>query len=591
MNKIEILTIRIMLDWKNRSLKQIMLDLGATGKHVSEMTLRRAVKKLIDNKLFEKSNGSYLLSYKNPKIPLINKLSTRFDLAKLLLDSNEKVFRTLCEPRRLSELVRLTKLSEVTVFRSLEGMMETGAVQREDGLYKLVSDELLQLSRILYEEHLRDKLKPYSELIFDNGEFVLIRVPSGREETGTLTGFSVYGSYGITIHPAYDYYVQGVQKVGIEEVFVHSLVSAENKLERTHCALFYVANRDKIDLQKVRELVRRFNIERHWLELQNYIMGMTFSQDLFLPRKEFEERARLYDVDIGKLVPPKAYPEFFEKMGQMLPKKISAFLFGGENMRIRGLKHATKDVDLVIKERSSFNIIKESLRKMGYRELVKSEVLRSDRMLEPGEIFVKEGYPRVDIFTGVICAKFKLTPSMMERSERKVFGRLELGLMSREDLFLLKAITGREADDVDMLTLISGDSFNWKVLLQELYLQEKLRKQHFCFAVLESIEMIMNQVVIKIPIYRELVNHTIDVAIVRVLQLKGPLMIAEIARNIGDIKEYQVRRRIKLLSKKKVVSKLARKGNKLYRLGRNSGAFMRCELKSSECTNVGKNCI
>lgn len=579
MNKTEIRAVHIMLDWKSRSLEQIMLKLGADGKRVSEMTVRRAVKKLLDSKLLEKSNDSYSLSYKNPKALIIKKLSSRFDLAKLLSHSNEKIFAALCEPRRLSELVRLTKLSEATVFRSLEGMMEAGAVRREDGSYKLVTDELLQLSKMLFEEHLRDKLKPYSEVIFDNGELALIRVPSGGKENGTLTGFSMYGNYGIAIRPHYDYYVQGTHKVALEEVFAHSLVSAENKLEKTHCALFYAANRDMMDLQKVRELVRTFNIESLWFELQNYVRSMNFSHDLFLPRKEFEERARLYEIEIGKLLPPKAYPVFFETIGQLLSSKVSAFLFGGENMRMRGMKQATKDVDLVVKERSSFNLIRESLQEMGYRELAAGEIPEQDKMLEPSGIFVKEGLPRVDIFTDLICGKFKLTPSMIERSERKVFGRLELGLMSKEDLFLLKAITGREADDVDMVTLVSSaESFDWKILLHELHLQERLRRQHFCIPVFESVEMIMNQVMVKVSVYRELLNHSTDFAIVRVLQLKGSLTIAEIARNIGDVKEYQVRRRLGFLSKKKVVSKLTKRGRKLYGLGINVSAFMLCNL-------------
>ncbi len=581
MNKTEIRAMYVMLDRKSRSLGEIMHDFNAADKRVSERTIRRAVKKLLDDNLLENDAGTYKLSYKNPKTSVIKKLSSRFDLAKLLLDSNEQVFRELSEPRTVAELVRLTKLSEATIFRSLEDMMETGAVRREDGSYKLVSDELLQLSRMLFEEHVMEKLG-HSVLIFTNGEVTLSKVPVGSEAADSLTGFSLYGEYGIAIHPSYDYYVQNVQKIGLEDVFVHSLVSAENKLERTHCALFYAANKQKMDLVKVRELVRTFNVQRAWLHLQNYVRGLTHAQDLFLPRSEFEERASLYGIDARKLVPPPAYPEFFESIGQVITSKVRVFLFGGENMRIRGLKQATNDVDLVVEETKSFNTIKETLRKMKYRQLAGDEIPEADKKLEPSGIFVNEGHPRVDIFTRLICGQFGLSQSMMKRSEKKVFGKLELYLMSKEDLLLLKAITGREADDVDMVTLArSAGKFEWRTVFEELYFQERLRKQHFCHAVDGSIEFVIGQLGVKVPLYRELANHATDVAIVRMLQLKKePLTIAQTARNIGDIKEYEVRRRLKILAKKKVVSMRVKKGKKVYTLDRNASAFMHCELAS-----------
>lgn len=200
--------------------------------------------------------------------------------------------------------------------------------------------------------------------------------------------------------------------------------------------------------------------------------------------------------------------------------------------------------------------------------------------MEPSGIFVKKGYPRVDIFTHVICNKFRLSYGMIERSEKKTFGKLQLYLMCKEDLFLLKSITGREADDVDMVTLVKARDFDWRALLRELFEQERLIRQHFCHVVLESMEFVMEQLGVKVPVYRELMNHTMDFAIARVLQLKGKKMsIVEIAKSIGDVKEYEVRRRLQQLRKKKFVSAFkASRGRDVYGLGRNADAFMNCEL-------------
>lgn len=374
----------IMLDWRSRSLEQIMHELHATGKRASEVTIRRALKKLADYFLLDKLDGSYVLSYKNPKVSLIKRLSERFDLAKLLLDSNELVFKSLSEPRNVVELIKLTNLSEVTVFRSLEDMMETGAVKGKDGLYRLANEELLQLSRILYEEDVRKKIEPYSDVLFDDGQVLISKVPLGRKGTGTLTGFSLYSSYGMTIHPAYDY-AYGIQKVTLEEVLVHSLLAAQNKLERTHCALFHALNSTKMNLLKVRELVRRFKLERIWFELQNYVRGLAYNQDLFLPRKEFEERAGLYGIDVRKMLPPPAYPALFEKLGELLDGKLRIFIFGGENMRIRGLKQATKDVDIVVKKENHSIWRGKHYRSLVTRSLVLRRCLRLTEGWSPVE--------------------------------------------------------------------------------------------------------------------------------------------------------------------------------------------------------------
>jgi len=252
------------------------------------------------------------------------------------------------------------------------------------------------------------------------------------------------------------------------------------------------------------------------------------------------------------------------------------FLFGGENMRIKGLKQSTKDVDLVVERKRSFILMKNALEKMGYRALAPREVPEVDKRLEPSGIFAKEGYPRVDIFMGLICNKFKLSPGMIQRSEKKTFGKLELYLICKEDLFLLKSITGREADDIDMVTLARSGKFDWRIVVQELYQQERLVRQHFCHPVLDSLESVMEQLGIKVPVYRELVNHATDFAIVRVLQrMRKKLTISEIARSIGDVKEYEVRRRLQQLERKKIVSTSKLKGKKVYGLGRNADVFMR----------------
>lgn len=62
---------------------------------------------------------------------------------------------------------------------------------------------------------------------------------------------------------------------------------------------------------------------------------------------------------------------------------------------------------------------RQKLGKMKCRQLSREEIPKTDKKLEPSGIFVKEDHPRVDIFAGMICDKFKLSHGMIKGLKRK----------------------------------------------------------------------------------------------------------------------------------------------------------------------------
>ena len=67
-----------------------------------------------------------------------------------------------------------------------------------------------------------------------------------RAQDATFTSFSAYMDYGIELGLRDNYYTLPKRELSIDEVFIHSLDSAEGRSQRLFCILFYLRNRDKL---------------------------------------------------------------------------------------------------------------------------------------------------------------------------------------------------------------------------------------------------------------------------------------------------------------------------------------------------------
>lgn len=143
--------------------------------------------------------------------------------------------------------------------------------------------------------------------------------------------------------------------------------------------------------------------------------------------------------------------EFLEDLGSRLPRPILAFDIGGAPMVLRGLKDGTKDIDLVLESKEDREVLADVLRDMGYAE----------RTTEPeyegleGLLFSKEGAVGVDLFVHRIMKKLVLSDRMKERADPPVgYGNLRVRRCANEDIFILKAVTKRPDDDLDLYFLL-----------------------------------------------------------------------------------------------------------------------------------------
>jgi DNA-binding MarR family transcriptional regulator len=530
----------------------------ASGMELSYPRAAAIVRELEGEGYCEKSRGRVVMA-PNVKGSLLKVLADRYDLESLFGGSSERVLLALSKPSSVEELRRKTGLAQSTTYQTLRRLTTLGVVRRIDDIYALAEDQDLKTFLDLQErERKAAGIEPYAILIRSNG-FKLKKVPAGKQARGSLTAFSLFGRYGVDYESPHDYYIEPQKEVSIEEVLVHALAASESKAEGTMCAVFYMKNFDRIDPTKVKPLARKFGVPSLWVDLQNYIRGLqVLNAEAFLPWDEFVDKASLYGVPVS--LPPEAEKGLavIRKLGEKLNTTIHAYLFGGANLLLRGLKKATKDLDVVLKDERDFSKLQSALLALGFRPLGEMKLTPSDRKLNPSGIYVAEGMPRFDLFTKVICNALFLTDEMKSRAETIEFGKLVLHLLSLEDVFLLKSITEREGDLEDMATIVRrGGGLKWGEILRTYLAEENEVRKHFCFTILDNIELLQQREGINIPLHG-LLRHCIDIGVLQALA-HGKTNVKGI-RELIDFPEHAIRNRVEKLTRDGKILKSRRGG-------------------------------
>lgn len=549
---------------------------------VKEWQFNALVKDLIDEEYIDKTDSTISLR-NNAKVILFRDVANKFDVEKLLRNSNEIVLLNITKPITIDNLQQTTKLSLRSVQRSILELESLGAIQRDINS-KIIRinqnyEPLFLFADLLKRENERDNnIEPYAEIIYRDHFRILKRVPKGMTAKGELTGFSLFSEYGIQYTTTHDYYTKQQDPIDLQDILVHSILAANKDKDKNGMAiaiLFYLKNRDKMDPLGIRKLTRSFGIADLWIDIEGYVRNNELKHpDLFLPRKEFEEKASLYNIPRSYYTLPEAYPDLFEELARNLETEAEAYLFGGENMRIKGLKSATKDCDIAVTDEGSYKTIVDALKKMGYTSSNSARISHDDQRIQASDMLEHPtSRSRVDIFNLQIAGKLILSPRMKARAKIENYGKLKLGIIENEDVFLLKGVTQREGDIHDMARLAQSEEFDWKIVYDELVSQEDDLKSDFSLSFLGSLDHLYEQTAIRPPFYKRLVTLVLTNTINKEVR-KGKISLKDMIALLqgADITEKMIRNRVDHLEKKKWLRKvnvqgevflLPRKGNVL----------------------------
>lgn len=182
--------------------------------------------------------------------------------------------------------------------------------------------------------------------------------------------------------------------------------------------------------------------------------------------KEFEE------TDIVSIL---------ESIGKHSPKPVRCCIFGGAAMVFRGLKIATKDIDIIFDDKHEMGAFVSAAKKA---EFVEVSVPKAYERLEISRLLENlVSKWRLDIFLGKFAGKLKFSRGMKKRAEPfREFGSLKTFLLSNEDIFILKSVTERKRDLEDM-KMIFGFGLDWKTIEAEI-----IEQNDFMLNIVEGIE-------------------------------------------------------------------------------------------------------
>ncbi len=539
---------------------------------IKDRRLAYIIKNLVEEGYIEKE-GAIIKLKETSKATLFRDITQIVDVEKLLRESNEIILSNIDENTTIDQLVKKSGLSKATTYRAISDLQSIGAILKNEDVVNIdkSKEQLVLFTKLLKTEKEKKYEDGSTEIIYNNNSTILRKTPSGKIAKGVTTGLTLFSDYEIEYKTTHDYFCEQKKDLEIQDVLLHAVYSAnysKNKMELLIAIVFYAKHKDKMDVLQLRKKASELGVSEIWLDIEAYIRRKQLKNtDLFLPWDEFLSKAKLYDIPIEKYPLPEPSNLLFRGISDELQESKTIYLFGGENMRIKSLKDSTKDCDMVVENKVDFDDLAEILTDMGYERRLKTNYSDEDRRIKPDDIFEHEKKSRIDLFTTTIMQDLSLSSTMKEKADIRDYGKLKVGLLKNEHVFLLKAIANREGDIQDMAALVTGSPntphelqhgpFDWELVWNEILRQEHINHtRDFTTIIFEQISYLAEQTRIVAPFLDKLRRHVIDRIIKRILH-GGSMTIKEIVRwlNGGDITEPMIRNRIDALEKAENIAK------------------------------------
>ena len=166
----------------------------------------------------------------------------------------------------------------------------------------------------------------------------------------------------------------------------------------------------------------------------------------------------------------------FKLIANTITKNLSCYAFGGNAMMYYGYKDQTKDVDILFETLESRKDFLDALQALGYRETSLIHIYVPEKLKDPhAPLVYQRGDSRFDVFVAKIF-KTLLSPRMKEDlyavHDFKGKHTFTIKVLRREFIVLLKAITSREKDFDDIVTIVTKTKdFDWQYFIDEVIWQ------------------------------------------------------------------------------------------------------------------------
>ncbi len=104
----------------------------------------------------------------------------------------------------------------------------------------------------------------------------------------------------------------------------------------------------------------------------------------------------------------------FSEINQHLNRMVRIYIIGGVVLLYHNLKPATKDIDLIIREKAEFTAFEHALAQVGFKSKIPTGPYKKMNL---GQILVRDDY-RIEAFHKTVCKRFFLSESMRKRAKQ-----------------------------------------------------------------------------------------------------------------------------------------------------------------------------
>jgi hypothetical protein len=233
----------------------------------------------------------------------------------------------------------------------------------------------------------------------------------------------------------------------------------------------------------------------------------------------------------------------FDKLNAIAERPLALYLIGGGAMAFYGLKAATKDIDIILTNPEDLKSLQAALGSMGYKEPNPLVITRAYNEMQTSAILENKDGFRWDVFLNKVCGNLTLSAEMQIRVTPLYKGsKLKVLITSREDLFLFKAITTRDAD-LDDARILAQSGLNWGIIAQECKSQSQESGVCWEDALSQNLQDLKAKYGIEAPIEKAL-RKTAERKIIEATLLgqieKGNNTVSDIAKTIGGVFHFDV---------------------------------------------------
>ncbi len=255
-------------------------------------TVYRVITRLKKKGLVERQDGEIVLAGTAPAEAFKKLYSAHraSPFLNLLADGRVELLSKLDDrPKSVDELAEEMSIPGETIYHYLHGFQQLGVVSRSKhgkayfySFNYIVWPELKDFVTALLEYQVLHLVPREALLIKSYRDSVLFK--SLRLQDATPTSFSAYAGYGIELRLRDYYYTLPKRELSIQEIFVHSLDSAESISHRLYCILFYLKNKEALK-----------DVQHPMMESIGAVLrGKSIKG--YPSLEEVEEQAELYDI-------------------------------------------------------------------------------------------------------------------------------------------------------------------------------------------------------------------------------------------------------------------------------------------------------